>query len=275
MAIPEGLKGKVLSSDGNAIAYDRSGEGPPLILVDGAFCHRSFGPTPKLAPLLAKHFTVISYDRRGRGESGDTAPYAVEREIEDLKALVDAAGGSVFLYGTSSGAVLALRAVASGLDVRKLALFEPPLVIAGSPPPVQPDLKPQIAEMVAAGRRGDAVKTFMKMVGVPAVFIPLMRIMPGVWSKLTAVAHTLPYDFAVLGDTGAGKPLPGELTQAMASIKVPTLVADGGKSPKWMHHTAEVVAEAIPHAQRRTLEGQNHNVSEKAIAPVLVEFFRD
>jgi len=266
---------QVRSKDGTAIAYDQIGTGQPVILVDGAFCNRSFGPMPKLAPLLAPHFTVFSYDRRGRGDSGDTAPYAVEREIEDIKALIDAAGGSALLYGTSSGAVLALRAAASGLNVRKLALHEPPLVLRGSPPPLPPDHMDQIREMVASGRRGDAVKSFMRMVGVPAIFIPVMRIMPGVWPKLTAVAHTLPYDFAILGNGGAGNPLSTELKRALASIKVPTLMVIGGKSPPWMVHTVQVFADAIPGAKTRLLEGQQHNVAAKAIAPVLVEFFRN
>jgi pimeloyl-ACP methyl ester carboxylesterase len=262
-----------VSKDGTRIAYERVGVGPPVILVDGAFCSRAFGPMPKLAPLLAQQFTVIYYDRRGRGQSGDTPPYAVEREVEDLQALFAAAGGSPYLFGISSGAVLALRAAASGAEVRKLLLYEPPITMADSPPPVQPDLKPQIIEMVAAGRRGDAVKTFMKMVGVPPIFIFLMRIMPNVLPKLTAVAHTLPYDFAAMGDTDAGKPLPTELIEAMGSVKAPTLVVAGGKSPAWMHHTAQVVTNGIPQAEKRTLDGQDHNVAPKAIAPVLKEYF--
>ena len=127
--------------------------------------------------------------------------------------------------------------------------------------------------MVTAGRHNDAVKTFMKMVGVPPIFLPLMRIMPGVWPKLTAVAHTLPYDFAVMGDTGAGKPLPTELIDTMGSVKAPTLVVAGGKSPAWMHHTAQVVTNGIPQAEKRTLPGQNHNVAPKAIAPLIKEYF--
>jgi pimeloyl-ACP methyl ester carboxylesterase len=263
----------VISSDGTTIAYEQRGEGRPLILIDGALCTRTFGPMPKLVPLLAHHFAVISYDRRGRGTSGDTAPYAVEREIEDIQALIEVAGGSAFLYGMSSGAVLALRVAASGPGVTKLALYEPPLTIAGSPLPVPPDRKAEITALVRSGRRGDAVTTFLRMVGAPGVAILMTRIIPGVWSKLTAVAHTLPYDFAILGETGAGKPLPAELEHVMASISVPTLVGVGGKSPAWMRHAVETVAGAIPGAAKRVLAGQRHNVSANAIAPALTEFF--
>jgi pimeloyl-ACP methyl ester carboxylesterase len=264
---------KVISRDGTPIAYDRVGSGEPIILVDGAFCSRSFGPMSKLAPLLASDFTVIYCDRRGRGDSGDSPSYAVEREIEDLAALVEVAGGSASLYGVSSGAVLAVRAAAAGLNVRKLALYEPPLVMADSPPPVQPDLKAEIIRLVAEGKRGAAVSAFMKMVGMPPIFMPMMRLMPGVWSGLTRVAHTLPYDFAVLGDTGAGRPLPAELAAAMAAVHAPTLVMAGGKSPKWMHHAVDVVTRGIPGAERRTVPGQTHDVKAKAIAPELLEFF--
>ncbi len=265
--------GQVVSRDGTTIVYEQRGSGQPLILVDGAFCHRGFGPMPKLAPLLAQHFRVTSYDRRGRGASGDTPPYAVEHEIEDLQALLEEAGGSAFLYGASSGAMLGIRAAASGLAFERIAIYEPPLALAGSPPPLPPDRVAEIIQMVREGRRGDAVKTFMRMVGVPAIALPMMRIMPGVWSKLTAAVHTLPYDFAIQGDTSGGKPLPPELGQAMASIHVPTLVGVGGKSPPYLHHAAKTVASAIPGATSRVVAGQTHNVSEKAIAPVLVEFF--
>lgn len=259
------------SKDGTRIAYEKTGTGPAVILVDGAFCHRRFGPMPKLAPLLAKSFTVITYDRRGRGESGDTPPYAVEREIEDLRALVDVAGGSASLVGLSSGAVLAMRAAAASIGVDRLALYEPPLVVAGAPEPVPPDRADEILAHVDAGRRSEAVATFMRMVGAPALMIPIMRLMPGVWSKLKAVAHTLPYDFAVLGDTGAGKPLPAELDAAMGSIKAATLVGVGGKSPAYMRHIAETMARTIPGAKLQVLDGQTHNVDPKALAPVLAK----
>lgn len=256
---------KTTSKDGTAIAFDRCGEGPPVILVDGALCSRSFGPMPKLAPLLAQHFTVFTYDRRGRNESDDTAPYAVEREVEDLEALIKEAGGSASVVGLSSGAALALTAAASGLNIRKLALYEPPFMVedGGHRPPA--DHQAQLDRMISAGRRGDAVTFFMtKMVGAPAIFAIIMRLMPG-WSKLKAVAHTLPYDAAIMGDFS----LPA---RRAASVSVPTLVIGGGKSPSALRHAVRAVANAIPNAQRCTLEGQTHNVAPKVLTPVLVEF---
>jgi pimeloyl-ACP methyl ester carboxylesterase len=257
---------RAISKDGTAIAFDRWGNGQPLVLVDGALCCRSFGPMPKLAPLLAHHFTVFTYDRRGRNASGDTAPYAVEREVEDLEAMIDRAGGSAFVFGTSSGAALALTAAASGVRIKKLALYEPPFMVGngGHRPPA--DHQAQLTRLISAGRRGDAVKSFMtKMVGAPAIFAFMMRFLP-VWSKLKAVAHTLPYDAAVMGDFS----LPA---RQAASVVVPALVIGGGKSPATLRHAVQAVADALPNAQRRTLEGQTHNVAPTALTPVLVEFF--
>jgi pimeloyl-ACP methyl ester carboxylesterase len=262
----------VTSKDGTRIAYERRGSGPPLVLVDGAMCSRAFGPSPSLAPLLAPHFTVFYYDRRGRGDSGDTPPYAIERESEDLAAVVDAAGGSAFVYGSSSGAALALRAAASGVHARRLVLHEPPYAMDASASPLLASYRGRIAELLAADRRGDAVALFMKVVGVPAFGVFMMRLMPNVWPKLKAVAHTLPYDFAQLGDT-PGTPLPRELLDRMGAVKAPTLMVLGGKSPPWMARAVEAVASAIPGAKQRTVPGQNHAIAAKAIAPVLMEFF--
>jgi pimeloyl-ACP methyl ester carboxylesterase len=263
---------KATSKDGTTIAYTQIGQGPPIILVDGAFCYREFGPMPKLAPLLAERFTVVYYDRRGRGESTDTKPYAVEREIEDIRALMDAVGGSASLVGLSSGAALAMRAAASGLAVRKLVVYEPPFAEKGAPGPLPPDRMAEIKAHVAAGRRSDAVKTFMRMVGVPAIMIPLMRLIPGVWSKLVGVAHTLPYDFAALADASAERPLPKELSQAMASIKAPTLALLGGKSPPYMGHAVKIVATTVPGARMQTLDKQTHNVAPKPLAAAVTGF---
>jgi len=256
---------KVLSSDGTPIAFDRAGEGPPLILVDGALCSRSFGPMPKLAPLLTPHFTVFTYDRRGRGASGDTPPYAVEREVEDIDALIQEAGGSASVLGLSSGAALALEAAAHGLPIRRLALYEPPYMVdqGGRRPPA--DFEAQLKDLIASGHRGDAVRLFMKIVGVPAIFVSLMRFFP-MWPRLEAVAHTLPYDAAVMG----GYSLP---TGRVASIRVPTIVMDGEKSDVRLRHAVKAVADALPNAERRTLKGQTHNVAPKVLAPVVREFF--
>ncbi len=257
---------KVTSNDGVEIAYEKTGKGPAVILVDGALCSRAFGPMPKLVPLLAPHFTVYHYDRRGRGDSENTQPYAVEREIEDIEALIKEAGGSAFVLGVSSGAALAIKAAAQGLNIKKLALYEPPFMVAknGHRPPA--DHESQLKSLIAADRRGDAVTFFMtKMVGAPAIFAFIMRLLP-LWSKLKAVAHTLPHDAAVMGDFS----LP---TRVVSSVTAPTLVMDGGKSPESLRLAVQAVAEALPGARRLTLAGQTHNVSMKALAPVLKEFF--
>src|SRR6266571_2598000 len=193
----------VRSRDGTTIAYDRLGRGeggPAVILVDGALCSRAFGPMPKLAPLVARDFTVFMYDRRGRGQSGDTAPYAVEREIDDLAALIREAGGSAFVYGISSGAALALEAAASGLSIKKLALYEAPFMV-GTPAHLPPaDHHAQLVRLIAEGRRGDAVRYYMKdIIGMPGLLVAVFRFLP-MWSKLKAVAPSLPYDSAIMGD---------------------------------------------------------------------------
>ena len=261
---------KVLSKDGTPIAFDRIGNGPPVILVDGALCYRGIGQTGQLAELLAQHFTVFTYDRRGRGGSGDTPPFAVEREVEDIAALLSEAGGAAFVWGTSSGAVLALEAANRLCGIKRLALYEAPFIVDGSRSTTEGDWV-RIGEAVAADRRSDALQLFLKMVGAPAFFIAVMRLMP-VWSKLKAVAHTLPYDGAIVRDNQRGKPLPGN---RWASVTVPTLVTDGGKSPAWMRQANRSLAASLPNAQYRTLEGQAHMLKPKAHAPMLVEFFKD
>jgi pimeloyl-ACP methyl ester carboxylesterase len=261
---------KVLSRDGTPIALTRLGEGPPLILVDGALCYRGFGPMAKLAQALAKDFTVITYDRRGRGESGDMPPYAVQREIEDLEALINEVGGWSYVYGISSGAALALEAANRGLPIRKLALYEAPFIVDSTRPPLANDYEAELDALLAANRRGDAIKLFMRMVGVPAAFIFLMRFMP-MWSKLKAVAHTLPYDTAIVAANQRGNPLPAG---RWASVSTPTLVALGGKSPAWMRNAMQALADAIPHATRLTLDGQTHMVKAPAHAPMLVQYFK-
>ena len=259
--------GHVTSRDGTAIAYERVGAGPPVILVDGALCSRAFGPMPKLAPLLADQFTVYMYDRRGRGESGDTPPYAKEREMDDLAALIAAAGGAAALVGLSSGAALALEAAAAGLPVTGVVAYEPPYV--------EPDGATRgrehphrLQELLAAGDRGGAVKYFMRaMVGVPAPFVVMMRLMPRLWRKLKAVAHTLPYDCGVMGDFTVP-------ARRLAQIRVPALVMHGSKTDARLVRAAGAVAAAIPGARSRTLDGQTHNVGAAVLAPVAAEFLR-
>src|SRR5258707_381357 len=185
----------VVSKDGTAIAFDRIGNGPPVILVDGARCYRGMGQSGQLAELLTQHFTVFTYDRRGRGGSGDTAPYAVEREVEDIAALLSEAGGTAFVWGMSSGGVLALEAANRLSGIKRLAVYEAPLIVDDSRATTEGDWL-RIGEAVAADRRSDALELFLKSVGVPAFFVALMRLMP-IWSKLRAIAHTLPYDGAI------------------------------------------------------------------------------
>jgi pimeloyl-ACP methyl ester carboxylesterase len=257
----------VISKDGTEIAYEKSGSGFPLILVDGALCSRALGPMPKLAPLLAEHFTVFMYDRRGRNESGDTQPYAVDREIEDIDALIKEAGGSAYIYGISSGAALTLVATAKGLNILRIALYEPPFEVPGEGKHAPKDMLQQLKIMVAEDRRGDAVKYFMKIVGVPSFGIFMMTLFP-VWKKLKAVAHTLPNDITILD----GFAVPEERAKA---IKVPTLIAAGTKTSESIRKSAKRLAELVPGNQFKMLEGQTHNVSEKAIAPVLIEFFKN
>ena len=188
----------VTSKDGTTIEFDRSGDGPTVILVCGGSTDRS--ANTHLAALLASHFTVLNYDRRGRGDSGDTPPYAVQREVEDLEALLAEAGGSAFLYGTSSGAALALEAAASGLAITKLALWEPPFILENSRPRPPADTAKTYTELVSAGRRGDAVEYFMaKVVGLPPEFVAQARTQPW-WPAQEALAHTLAYDATIMGD---------------------------------------------------------------------------
>jgi pimeloyl-ACP methyl ester carboxylesterase len=261
---------QVLSKDGTAIAFDRIGAGPAVILIDGALCYRGMGQSGKLASLMAQRFTVFTYDRRGRGASSDTAPYAVEREVEDIEALLSEAGGTASVWGISSGAVLALEAANRLKGIKKLALYEPPFIVDDSRSTTEDDWV-RIGEAVDADRRSDAVRIFLKSVGVPGFFITLMRLMP-MWSKLKAIAHTLPYDGAIVRDNQRGKPLPAN---RWASITVPALVMDGGNSPAWMRHGNKSLASVLPNAQYRTLEGQTHMLKPKVHAPMLVEFFKD
>ncbi|MEV8113882.1 alpha/beta hydrolase [Streptomyces xiamenensis] len=261
----------VVSADGTTIAFQRSGSGPAVILVASALADRSDGA--KLAGLLARHFTVINYDRRGRGASGDGARYAVEREIEDIAALLEHCGGSASVFGSSSGAVLALRAAAAGLDIPRLALYEPPFAVDGDAFGPPADFAGRIDALLAGDRRGDAVKLFMtKAQGMPGLLVASMRLMPGVWSGLKALAPTLPYDIAVMGDTQRGEPLNADEWSAVASR---TLVLTGGKSPEGFHQAARALTEVLPHAEHRTLDGLHHGavvMAPKKLAPSLVTF---
>lgn len=259
----------VTSKDGTRIAYETIGTGEPLILVDGAMCYRDSGPMRPLAEALKDHFAVLIYDRRGRGESGDTLPYAVEREVEDIEALLQAVGGSAYVYGCSSGGALALEAANRLSGVKKLIIYEAPFIVDASRDPMTDERLATLDELVATGRRGDAVKLFMKFVGMPGFLIFIMPFMK-VWRKLIGIAHTLPYDLAIVGPYEKGKPLP---EGNWAGVSAPALVADGGKSPAWMRHAQAALARNLG-AEYRTLAGQTHMVMADAQAPLIIEFVK-
>jgi pimeloyl-ACP methyl ester carboxylesterase len=259
----------VKSRDGTKIAYDKQGEGPALILVDGALCSRSSGTKPELVNLLAPHFTAYSYDRRGRGDSGDNQPYAVEREIEDIETLIAEAGGAAYLYGHSSGASLALDAASKlGNKVKALAMYEAPYNDDPEAQRAWGEYIKQLTEALADNRRGDAVALFMIYVGTPAEQIDGMRQLP-LWPGVEALAPTLAYDHtAILGKHGS---VP---TERAARVPVRTLVMHGSASFPFMGITAQTLSRVMPHAQLRTLEGQTHEVNPGVLTPVLVEVFR-
>jgi pimeloyl-ACP methyl ester carboxylesterase len=258
----------VTSADGTAIAYESMGAGPALILVDGAMCYRDFGPARDLAAALADTYTVFIYDRRGRGESGNTLPWSEEREIEDLAALLAAAGGTAYLFGCSSGAVLAADAANRLAGFTKLALYEPPFIVDDTHEARPEAFVPETDALIARGDNGGAVKKFMKHVGMPGFAVTLMSLTPP-FRKLKVVAPTLPYDLRILGDTGRGVPLDAG---RWAGVTVPAIVMDGGKSPQYMRNAAKALSAALPKADYRTLPGQTHMVKAAAVAPAVKEF---
>lgn len=264
----------VTSKDGSSIAYDKTGNGPAVIVVNGAMQYRAFDPSlAQLAELLGKDFTVYNYDRRGRGESGDTPPFAKEREIEDLQALVEAAGGKAMIFGLSSGSVVVLDTAAVTPGITKVAVYEPPLIVDASRRSVAPDYVAHLNKLVADGKRGDAVEYFMtEAVGIPAEYVGGMKQDAPMWATMTAIAHTIAYDGAFVADLMQGKPLP---TDRWTTVTAPVLVVDGGASDAWMHHGAEALGNILPNASRRTLAGQDHSVAPEVIAPVLIEFFKN
>ena len=258
----------ISSPDGTKIAYDSAGAGPALILIDGAMCTRSSGAKPELAGLLARHFTVYSYDRRGRGDSGDTLPYAADREIEDIGALIDDAGGTAYLFGHSSGGCLALEAaVKLGSKVAGLAMYDPPYNDDPAARRAWSEYIRQLSGALADGRRGDAVALFMRYVGMPEAQIDGMRQTP-FWPAAEAIAPTLAYDHA--GVIGADCRVP---TGLAARAGMPALVLSGGASFPFMNDTAAALSRTMPHARHRTLDGQTHDMNPAVLGPVLAEFF--
>jgi pimeloyl-ACP methyl ester carboxylesterase len=253
----------VTSADGTKIAFDRLGRGAPVVVVGGLFCYRP--ALQALAEHLAQQFTVLNYDRRGRGESDDTPPYAVAREVEDLAALVAEVGGAASVYGHSSGAGLALHAAASGVPIAHLVVHEPPY--GGDDEASQQGAR-QLAESVrtavAEGRNGDAVKLFMTESGMPPEMAEGMSSNP----DMQAVAPTMPYDFEVMGDFTGGT-IPEEIVRA---INIPTLVIAGGASPEFFRDAATRIAAILPHGEHTVLEGQDHGAPADVVAPVVAEF---
>ena len=254
---------KVHSRDGTQIAYDRLGGGEPIVLVSGASTSRAVHS--ELAKSLAFDFTVINYDRRGRGDSGDTLPYSVEREIEDIGAVITAAGQSAAVFGNSSGAVLALRAAAAGLRITRLALWDPPFFVDPDAPRRQQAHVSKLTRLLAAGRRGDAMALFMSTVGIPQEAIAGMRRSPA-WPGMEAVAPTLAYDAAVMGDSTVP-------TTLISSVKVPTLILTGGNSGAWADTAARALTATMPFAEHRVLENQTHAVAWDVLATELRRYF--
>jgi pimeloyl-ACP methyl ester carboxylesterase len=253
------------SSDGTTIGYERTGAGPPLVLVDGAMCYRGAGPMGPLAAALRDRFTVYTYDRRGRGESGDTLPYAVDREVEDLRAIVERADGEAYVYAISSGGALAIATAAVEPGITRLALYEVPyLAEVGDDAPIEAYTK-RLGELLAAGRRGDAVELFMTHVGIPEPVIAGIRSQPG-WAAMEAIAPTLAYDDTLLG----GGRVPRDTA---AAVTIPALVMSGGESPAPLQQAAKATAQALPAAEFRVLDGQTHDVAPEVLAPVLADFF--
>lgn len=260
----------VISNDGTEIDFTKTGQGAALILVPGASQTRQDPGLDELARHLADRFTVYVYDRRGRGNSGDAETYEVAREIEDIAALIEDAGGEAYLFGMSSGAVLALHAAEAGLPIAKVALYEPPFVVDDSREPLPSTYREDLKALVAEGKRGDAAALFMtKAVGMPAEFVEGMRQAP-FWAGLEAVAHTLAYDAAIMGDTMSGNPLPED---RWSKVEVPVLVAGGGNSLPWITNGGNDLTRVLADTERVILEGQDHGAAPEVVAPVLKQFF--
>ena len=264
----DGSPAYVTSADGTRIAYETVGSGPPVVLVGGAFGTRT--DARELAGALSGRFTAAGYDRRGRGDSGDTPPYSPARELNDLRAVIVALGGSAFVFGQSSGGALSLDAVAAGLPITKLAVYEPPFTVDDSRPPYPAGFVETLRGLVAAGRRGDAVAEFWRT-GLlrPASEIEQARRAP-FWPHLESLAHTLIYDYEVLGDRISGRPLPSAWAD---SIAIPVLIFEGGDSPATLRNVVTALEAILPNATKRTLAGQGHGAPADVLAPILESFY--
>lgn len=258
----------VTSKDGSRIAFEKKGTGPALIIVSGALSARSLyvGEPMLLVEMLSKHFTVYIYDRRGRGESTDKQPYAVEREIENLESLIGNAGGQVYLYGVSSGGALSLLTTGrlGSAKVLKLAIFEPPY---GQDKETFDKQKRGVNERIKNGTPGDAAELFLSQIGTPAEAIEKMKTSP-TWIIFKKIDFTLAYDYEVLGD--------GEIPRdVVKTITTPTLVMVGEQSMDFMHATTKQLATLIPDARHKTLKDQMHQPKAESVAPLLIEFFNE
>lgn len=262
------INGTVVSRDKTQIAFTKIGSGPPVVIVDGAFCYRENGPSTDLAGRLAQNFTVYTYDRRGRGESSDQSPYSIQAEIDDLASLVGHTGGPVFAVGISSGGALAMQAAASGVPIRKLLLYEPPFISDNGVLRSFADKRAQAEKLIASGDTGGAVRYFLTDIfGAPKAFALVMPfVMPGNWRRCKSVARTIPYDLTILDD--------GSILGARSTlVTAPTLVVTGERSPNALRDAAQLVAHALPHGQVLILPGQDHNFQAKVVSPVIADFF--
>ena len=263
----------VTSKDGTRIAFDKVGSGPAVILVNGAMSYRrAFDTTLEdLAELLSKDFTVYDYDRRGRGESGNTEPFTKVREIEDIQALIEEAGGEAMLVGFSSGGAVTLETTAVTPGVTKAFVYEVPFIVDDSRQPLE-DYEGHTTKLVAEGKLDELIEYFITVVaGIPAEFVGGIKQDQAMWERMRAIAPTIPHDAAFMGEFMKGKPLPAGY---WSKVKVPVLVGDGGASPAWLHHAAEALAEALPNASRETFKDQTHSFDPKVLAPVVIEFFK-
>ncbi len=264
----DGSPAYATSADGTRIAYETVGSGPPVVIVSGAFGTRT--DARELAGALSGRFTATGYDRRGRGDSGDTQPYSPARELDDLRAVIDALGGSAFVYGHSSGGALSLDAVAAGLPIAKLAVYEPPFTIDHSRPPYPDGFVESLRGMVEAGCRGDAIAEFWRTgLLMPEPEIEKARQAP-FWPHFESLAHTLVYDYQVLGDRISGRPLPSAWAD---SIAIPVLIFEGGDSPATLRNVVTSLKAILPNATKRTLAGQGHGAPAAVLAPLLESFY--
>jgi pimeloyl-ACP methyl ester carboxylesterase len=260
-----------VSKDGTKIAWSKTGKGQPVIVIDGALCHRNFGANMKLPQYLNEHFTVYTYDRRGKGESGNKKPFALQREFEDLQSLIDVVGESPFVYGISSGAALALEAANHGLSFKKLALYEAPYIVDDSRRPIPQDYLQTLEKFIAAGENGKALNYFLKAgAGLPAYVVLMMRLMP-VWKQVKSIVDTVIFDTLAIGSNGSGEKL---TAGKWPGVRIPVLLISGSKSQQWIRNAMLNLAEVLPDSTHLILKGETHTVNPKMLAPHLISFFK-